>query len=471
MSVTPAIPNRAADGMIDATGYMIPLARDLCQFATGVVADENAPLFARIDRELPLDIRRYESGNTFNGWLVPDNWRVLKAEIRCDGKVVFDGRAHTLGVARYAKSFSGKLSWEELRPRLVTNPDLPDAYVFHCMWQYRPWAAEWAFSVPHEIYRTFGPGEYEVDLRTEYEPGEMLLAQHEKRGRSSKTIVFHSNSCHPHMANDGFAGTALLIALFKWLHTQDTFYTYRLVIGPEHVGTVFYLRDMPEEEMRRIVCGVFEEMPGTAGPVKIASSFVGSLPIDQAFANAARHYSGSHELVPWRCGAGNDETVWEAPGYEVPFLEITRSEDLMHPYREYHTSLDTPDVMIPGQMDELLLVFQKAVSSLERNARAWRKFDGLMCLSNPRYDLYMEREDPAIAKNLPADSEKWGKLLDSLLRYFDGSLTLLEIANRHDLPFERVHNYIRRFEEKGLVELRFEEINREAPKRVRGSIR
>ena len=448
---------------------MIELARDLCAFATGVVADENEALFARIDRELPLDIHRYKSGDTYNGWLVPHNWRVHKAEIRRDGRVVFDGRAHTLGVARYSKSFSGTLSWDELRPRLVTNPSLPDAYVFHCMWQYRPWAADWALSVPHDIYRTLGPGQYEVELVTEYTPGEMLVAQHEKHGRSEKTIVFHSNSCHPHMANDGFAGTALLIALFKWLHTQDTFYTYRLVIGPEHVGSVFYLRDMPEAEMQRIVCGVFEEMPGTGGPVKIASSFVGGLPVDQAFANAARHYSKAYELVPWRCGAGNDETVWEAPGYEVPFLEITRSEDLMHPYREYHTSLDTPEIMIPAQMDELLLVFQKAVATLECNARAWRKFDGLMCLSNPRYDLYMEREDPAIAKNLPADSEKWGKLLDSLLRYFDGSLTLLEIANRHDLPFERLYNYVRRFEEKGLIDLRFEEMRREAPRRMQRS--
>jgi len=132
-----------------------------------------------------------------------------------------------------------------LKPHLVTNPSLPDAYVFHCMWQYRPWAADWAMSVPYEIYKTLGPGSYEVELVTEYSPGEMIVAHHEKTGRSDRTIVFHSNSCHPHMANDGFAGTALLIRLFQWLATQDTHYSYRLVIGPEHIGTVFYLRDHP----------------------------------------------------------------------------------------------------------------------------------------------------------------------------------------------------------------------------------
>ena len=448
---------------------MLNLIRDLCAFATGVVADDNEALFARIALELPLSIHRYRSGDSHNGWVVPENWRVRKAEIRRAGKLVFDGRTHTLGVARYAKSFSGKLSWDELRRRLVTNEQLPDAYVFHCMWQYRPWAADWAFSVPYQVYRDFGPGEYEVDLQTEYLPGEMLLAQHDKRGRSGKTIVFHSNSCHPHMANDGFAGTAVLIALFQWLVTQDTHYSYRLVIGPEHLGTVFYLRNMPQAELDRMLCGVFEEMPGTSGAVKIASTFLGGQPIDQAFANAARHHAKAYTPVPWRRGAGNDETVWEAPGYEVPFLEVTRSEDLMHPYREYHTSLDTPELMIPAQLEEMLTVFKQAVLSLERNARIYRNFDGLVCLSNPQYDLYMEREDPAIAKDLPVDSEKWGQLLDSLLRYFDGNMTILEIAARHDLPFERLYNYLKRFEAKGLVRLEFEAITRAPARRVQAS--
>ena len=445
---------------------MIRLAQDLCQYATGVVADDNERLFARIAKELPLELHRWKSGDTFNGWVVPQNWRVKKAELRKNGKLVFDGRSHTLGVGRYSKSFSGRLDWKALRPKLVTNADLPDAYVFHCMWQYRPWAADWALSVPHKIFRKLGAGKYEVDLQTEYSPGEMLVASHDKRGRSDKTIVFHSNSCHPHMANDGFAGTAVLIRLFQWLRGRDTHYTYRLVIGPEHLGTVFYLRDMPSADLDRIVCGVFEEMPGTRGPIKIASTFRGGHMLDHAFANAARHYAKKFVQVPWRQGAGNDETVWEAPGYEVPFVEVTRSEDLMQPYREYHTSLDAPSLMKPAQLEEMLTVLQKVVETLEGNARMQRRFDGLIALSNPKYDLYVERKDPAIEKDLPEDSEKWGALLDSLLRYFDGSVTLLEIAEKHGLPFERVANYVRAFEEKGLVKLDFEPIERKPAQRV-----
>lgn len=262
------------------------------------------------------------------------------------------------------------------------------------------------------------------------------------------------------MANDGFAGTAVLIRLFQWLATRDTYYSYRLVIGPEHVGTIFYLRDMPKAELRRVVCGVFEEMPGTMGPIKVTSTFLGGHVLDGAFANVVKHHAKAHALVPWRQGAGNDETVWEAPGYEVPFVEVTRSEHLMQPYLEYHTSMDSPELMNPVQLEELLDVLKRVIDVLESNARVHRTFDGLICLSNPQYDLYMERRDPAIAKNLPADSEKWGYLLDCILRYFDGSMTVLDIAEKHDLPFDRVLAYVRRFEQRGLVRTEFAPLSR-----------
>ncbi|MBV9521610.1 MAG: DUF4910 domain-containing protein, partial [Alphaproteobacteria bacterium] len=203
-------------------------------------------------------------------------------------------------------------------------------------------------------------------------------------------------------------------------------------------------------------------------PIKIASTFRGGQKIDLAFRNAARHHARAHLLVPWRQGAGNDETVWEAPGYEVPFVEATRSEALLQPYPEYHTSLDTPELMDPAQLEEFLLVLQKVVETLEEDARIWRKFDGLICLSNPEYDLYMERKDPSIEKDLPEDAEKWGYLLDCLLRYFDGSMTILDIAEKHDLPFERVRRYVEAFAQKGLVELEFDPIRRAPPRSAKG---
>jgi aminopeptidase-like protein len=233
--------------------------------------------------------------------------------------------------------------------------------------------------MPHHVHRKLDGGEYRVELETEYAPGEMLVAHSEVKGRSDKIVVFNAHTCHPHMANDGFAGVALLIRLMQWLQRRENHYTYRLVLGPEHLGTVFYLRDRPRSEVDRMVCGMFAEMPGTCGPIKVASTFRGGHRIDRAFANVLGHYSKAYELVAWRKGAGNDETVWEAPSYEVPFVEVTRCEDQFAPFREYHSSLDVPDLMDAAQIEEMFTMMKKVIEILEDEAIVQRRFDGLIC--------------------------------------------------------------------------------------------
>jgi aminopeptidase-like protein len=424
------------------------------------VADDNESFFGRIANELPLTIHRFPSGETYNGWVVQENWRVVKALIRHEGRVVFDGKCHVLAVASYSKSFEGELDFEDLKQHVVTDAGRPEAVVYHCMWQYRPWDADWAFCMPYRIFETLKPGRYEVELVTQYESGEMLVGTCEHRGRTDQTIVFNAHTCHPHMANDDLAGVAILIRLFQSLQGRDTYYSYRLVLGPEHIGTVFYLKDLKRAELESFVGGAFAEMPGTPSPIKLTSTFLGNQGIDRALRHAARHVATDHEFVPWREGAGNDETVWEAPGYEVPFVEVSRCADQFAPYPEYHTNLDTPDILDCSQLDEFYRVLEQAVDILEHNARLYRTFDGLICLSSPEYDLYLEREDPAIDKNLDSQTEKWGHLLDSLLRYFDGSVTLLDIADKHDLPFDQLYAYLQKFEEKGLLRMEFEPVSR-----------
>ena len=108
---------------------LIELTKALCAIPTAVVADGNEALFARLAKELPLELFRFKSGDSFNGWIVPDNWRVKRAQIFRDGMKVFDGAGQALAVGYYSNSFSGELHWEELKPKLVTNPALPDIHV------------------------------------------------------------------------------------------------------------------------------------------------------------------------------------------------------------------------------------------------------------------------------------------------------------------------------------------------------
>jgi aminopeptidase-like protein len=139
---------------------------------------------------------------------------------------------------------------------------------------------------------------------------------------------------------------------------------------------------------------------------------------------------------------------------------MTRCLDPDFPYPEYHTSLDTPDLMDEQLLQEFYQVLQRVVAALEHNHSLYRNFTGLICLSNPKYDLYFERHDPAVTKDLNHDSDKWGHLLNHLFRCFDGSRSILEIAEEHDLPFEPLYQYLRKFQDKGLITMEFAPVRR-----------
>lgn len=436
------------------------LTVELCAFRAGVVAAENEPLFARMSREYPLAVHRFPSGAHHLGWEIPERWTVNRAEIRRDGVLVYDGAAHPLGVGMYSRSFEGELTLEELAPHLVSLPALPDALSYHCIWLYRPWDADWAFSLPHRIRETMTPGRYQVRLETTREPGEMLVGVGEHRGASDRTIVFQAHNCHPGQANDGFAGIAILLELFRWLAKRSTRYSYRIVIAPEHLGTVFYLAGLERGELERMVGGVFAELPSTGAPIVVSSSLPGDQPIDHALRNAARSFRHGRRLTGFRGGIGNDETVWEAPGYEVPFAQVSCTRGQPHHYPEYHTSLDTADRLDPADLESFLRVLKETVLAIEEDAVFDRTFDGFPSLASPRYRLYRERFDPAVEKNLDDDSEKWGRMSDVLYRLFDGSTSALAIAERFELPFGAVRAYLGQFEEKGLVVARPVEIER-----------
>ncbi len=450
------------------TYQIAALTRELSQFATMIVADDNELFFKRLSSELPISLLTFQSGAVHNGWIIPQKWTVKRAKILVNGEVVFDGKSHTLGVAMYSRSFSGRVSYQELQSHVVSHKKIPAAHVFHCMWQYRPWQADWAFCIPTATWSTFSKdAEFDIELETNLEAGEMIVGEYTHEGTLPKTIVFNAHTCHPHQANDALVGVATLVRLFQWLSGRKTRYTYKLILGPEHLGTVFYLQNRPKSDINQMVGGIYTEMTGTKSSLKAASTFLGNQAIDRVVGHALRHYTKNHIQVAWRRGAGNDETVWEAPGYEVPFVELTRAHSLWEPYPEYHSDFDNVESLDMENVEEAYEVLQHVVNIFEDDRLMYRQFDGIICLSNPEYDLYFERPDPAVSKNLGVDSEKWGYLTDCLLRYFDGSISVLDIAERHSLPFEDLLKYLRRFEEKGLIVFSPVEVERRAASTVR----
>ena len=427
---------------------MLDVLARLSAIPVGVSQAENAEAFELISGALPLELHRFESGREHNGWVVPHDWRVQRALIRRDDTIVFDGTIHPFAVAGYSSSFKGTVSKAELDKHVFYRTDVPGAYAFNAMNNYRPWETHWGFCIPWDDYRTWPDGDYEVDLGVEFVEGSMLVGTHLKAGRSTDTIVFNAHTCHPVQANDDFAGVVAILALFDWLRTQETRFSYLAVLAPEHLGTAFYLAKLREDELARLKLGCFVEMVGSSGPLVLQQSFTGRAIIDRIAEHVMRVANPDVKVGPFRSIVGNDETVWEGPGIEVPTISISR-----WPYPQYHTSDDTPAIVSGEKLDEAVDVLKQIVGVFERDLLIERRFTGLPALSNPKYGLYIEQWDPVVAKTLTEEGQQLGPVQNFLPRYFDREHSVFEIAEQFGISFDVMRSYIERFEQKGLVAL------------------
>lgn len=399
--------------------------------------------------ELPFIVHEFRPGQEINGWTVPFSWYVKKAEIRKNGRLVYDGRKHPLGVMGYAKSFQGKVSLDELKGHITYRDDWPNAIGYHCDYYYKPWLSDWGFSIPYSLYKELEEGEYEIDLETVLSDETMKVCDYYLEGEKEETVILNAHNCHAAQANDDISGVVVGVELMKRLRKQKRKYSYRLIVCPEHLGTVFYLSRINENQLKYFKCCIFLEALGNNNRLALQESFTGETILDKACHNYLTYNHPDYFSDGFRRIIGNDETVWESPGFEIPTVSLSR-----FPFPEYHTSMDTEDIIIEDKLEESVETILGVLDILESNCRVKRRFKGLIALSNPEYDLYISPgTDPSIPISMGKDPRKWNYLMDCLPRYFDEKTTVLDIAIKHELPYVEVWNYIRKFEEKGLVEI------------------
>lgn len=403
----------------------------------------------RLMEELPFCVHEFKSGQEKNGWVIPDSWSYGKAEIRKDGKLIYDGRKHPLGVVGYSKSFQGKVQLDELKRHLFFSREQPEAIVFHCTHFFRPAERDWGFCVPKKLYDELRSGEYEVDLCVDSRPGKMKVLEYTLPGESDETIFFHAHNCHPAQANDDISGVATGVELMKRIgKLENRKFTYTLLVSPELLGSFYWLDSLGDAKASKLKFGVMLKSVGNNAPLKLQKSFSGNTAIDLAAMNAMKEKNPAFEWGPFRRVYGNDETVFEAPGYEIPTVSLTR-----YPFPEYHTSLDTPAIISEDSLKEAVQVALSMVNSLEKNANLRRKFKGLIALSHPRYDLYQRFYNPA-EKDGPSRAQvsQWYYLMTDMFRFFDGNHSILQISEKYDLPFPAVYEYFLKVRERGLIE-------------------
>lgn len=411
--------------------------------------DESVRILKEI---LPFRVHEFPGGGEVNGWICPLKWEAPKATIRdVAGRVIYDGNAHPLGVIGYSQPFKGRVTGEELKKHLFYSDQFDDALIYHCDLFYKPFRKEWGFSVTKRFFDSVRIADiYDVDLQTTFEKGTMKVAEYTLPGESEDCIVLNAHNCHAFCCNDDLAGVAVGVEVMKRLAALPSRrFTYRLIVAPEHFGSIFYLNGLSDAEAKRLKWGVFLEMLGTKQALGYQRSFTGTSMIDRAMLNVLRNGRAEWRTDEFRKIVGNDETCWEAPGYEVPFGSLSR-----FPYPEYHTSKDSPELMDEKKLQESAAVVMEALFIMDNDLVMTRKFKGLVALSHPRYDLYKAFWDPSEPgrRTIDDETQRWNYLLNCIPRYFDGKTRVIEIAERHGIPFRAVHDYVLAFEAKNLIE-------------------
>jgi len=393
---------------------------------------------------LPFRVISVPSSHEHNGWVIPPSWDVEEARIIKDGRTVYDGAAHPLGVIGLSKSFTGTVSLEELRQHLHYDHRDDHSIPFHYRQQFRSWSRDWGFCLPKRVFDQLVPGDYEVVIRTAEAPGAMKILEYKHQGTLDFAIVLGGNLDHAGAANDGVAGCVVGLEVLRRLQGRKTKFTYSLVLSPGIIGSELYLAGLSEPERSRILEGIFLEMLGSATPLAVQES--------RSIVSTSHALKASLDQLglPYRTGPFesiivNDEYVWE--NYGIPMLSFSR-----FPYPEYHSSHDSAEIIKQASLDEAVDALMGMVDRLEASPMIVKKFEGNICLSNPRYDLYVDYGQIALGDAM-SDQRRRMRCLMDFVPALDRPVSVKAVADHAGLPEEETLTYLKRWEAKGLIDL------------------
>ncbi len=425
----------------------IELIKSLYPYDYAVNGDGNTESYKILKKELNFKVHQFKEKKELNGWVVPRNQIVKKAIIKSGEKIILDHSNEPLGLILCCSPFKGKVSLKKLKNHLFYHSVDSNAIPFHCIKQYNQHKIDWGFCVPKNFYKSLNKNSYDIDIQINYKKSNMKVFEYSLKGKSKKTIVIQAHNCHPYQANDDLSGIAVAIRLMQYLKNKKNYYTYKIIISPELTGTIFWLNKINSKE---IIASIILPACGNKNSLKLQETFTSNTFLDSAAHDIFKKKYKKYSYGKFRTIYGNDETVFEAPGYEIPSISITR-----YPYKEYHTNKDTLDVISLPHINDTLDTIKKLIKILDKQKIYKFNKRGLFCLSNKKYNLYVNAWDPS-NRNGPKnrdDNRKWYRVMTELPRLLNGKNSLSYLARYFDVNAIELDKYLQKWLKKKLVEL------------------
>jgi aminopeptidase-like protein len=424
---------------------MMQILRDLTPLNRAVCSRGYDDAVEYLCEELPFRVISVAGSHQHNGWVVPPSWDVEEARISKDGRVIYDGAAHPLGVIALSESFSGTVGLDELQRHLYFDYRDVDSVPFHYRQQFRSWSRDWGFCLPKRAFDQLTPGDYEVVIRTVESPGSMKILEYKHQGSLDFTIALGANLDHAGVANDGLAGCVVGLEVMRRLQGRKTKFTYSLVLSPGIIGSEFYLAGLTKFERSAILEGIFLEMLGSDTPLAVQEPRRKMVNTFFAVRASLDELDLPYRTGPFESIIINDEYIWE--NYGIPMVSFSR-----FPYPEYHSSKDSVAIIKETSLDEAVDALLGAVDWLEASPLVSKKFEGNICLSNPQYDLYVDYGQVALGDTVSEERRRKRSLMD-FIPSIDRPVSVRAIAEHVGLTETDTHEYLQRWAAKGLIDL------------------
>jgi aminopeptidase-like protein len=390
----------------------------ICRSITGNGVRET---LREIESHIALETREIPTGTDVFDWAVPREWNIRNAYIRDgEGAKVVDFAQSNLHVMSYSIPVRKRLSLAELKKHVHTLPEQPNLIPYRTSY----YAEDWAFCMAHRQFEALRDETYEVVIDSSLEDGSLTYGEYLHEGETDDEFLFSAHVCHPSLANDNCSGVALLTHLAQRMIGLKTRYSYRFLFAPGTIGAIAWLA-RNEERTGRIKHGLVVSMVGDGGGPTYKKSRRGDSAVDCAIAHVLRH-SGLTTTIEDFSPYGYDERQYCSPGFNLPVGLFQRSKHGTIP--QYHTSADNLSFIKPKHLLESYSVIAKTIDVIEN--------DAVYCSTISKCEPQLGRRGlyGRIGGKMDIATENMAMLW--VLNLSDGAHSLLNIAERSDLPFE-----------------------------------
>jgi aminopeptidase-like protein len=405
----------------------------ICRSITGNGVRETLRVLAR---HTEIGVHEVPTGTQVFDWTIPREWNIRDAYIKdARGEKIVDFAASNLHVMSYSVPVWKHMSLAELKTHIYTLPEQPDLIPYRTSY----YSENWGFCMAHRQFVSLRDETYEVVIHSTLEEGFLTYGEYLHKGATEDEFLFSAHVCHPSLANDNCSGLALLTCLAKRLSRLRTRYSYRFLFAPGTIGAISWLA-RNEAMIHRIKHGLIVSMAGDGGGPTYKKSRRGDARIDRVVVHVLRHSGLAPEILDFS-PYGYDERQYCSPAFNLPVGLFQRSKFGSIP--QYHTSADNLDFITPDHLAQSYRLIALSLDVIENDA----VFFNTMPKCEPQlgkrglYDATGGHKDVA-ARSM---AMLW------VLNLSDGDHSLLDIAERADLPFAIVQSTAELLKQHGLL--------------------